>query len=64
MSRKPNPHLEQLIERLARLEEHVKLLDVQVEKLSSCIKRLDNRLWYILTGVILTVILAVAQLAL
>ena len=63
MSRKPNPRLEQLLERVARLEERVNSLNGELNELKQCIKRLDNRLWWILGGVVLSVLLALIRLA-
>jgi len=63
MSRKPHPHLEQLLERVTRLEERVNSLNDELNELKQCIKRLDNRLWWILSGVVLSVLLTLIRLA-
>jgi len=44
---------EELIERIARLDERVKALECLV-------KKLDSRLWYILAGIILSVLMQIA----
>jgi len=64
MSRKPNPEIVTLIERVTRLEERVSALNGEVEELKRYLKRVDSRLWWILGGVILTVLLTLAKLAL
>jgi len=44
---------EELIERIAKLEERVRNLECLV-------KKLDSRLWYILAGIILSVLMQIA----
>ena len=44
---------EELIERIAKLEERVRNLECLV-------KKLDNRLWYILAGIILSALMQIA----
>jgi len=50
-------------ERLARLEERVKYLNEEIENLHRAVKNLDMKLWGLVTGVILNVILLIVSLA-
>ena len=50
-------------ERLARLEERVKYLNEEIGNLHRAVKNLDMKLWGLVTGVILNLILLILSLA-
>jgi uncharacterized Rmd1/YagE family protein len=65
-SRRDDPLFLDLVQRVARLEERVNgvekvvaLLKEKIEGLESHISRIDNRLWYVITGVALSILVQV-----
>jgi len=59
-SKKDDP----ISERVARLEERVQNLSDRIEKLEQLVNRLDSRLWYIVTGIGITIGLQILLLLL
>jgi uncharacterized coiled-coil protein SlyX len=64
--RRDDPILVDLIARVARLEERVNgvekvisLLKEKIEALESSVSRIDNRLWYVITGVVLSILVQI-----
>jgi len=51
-----------IVERLAVVETRLDSLEVVIEDVKKRVTRIEDRTWYILAGVILTVLLALAKL--
>ena len=62
MEDKEDPKCEHLVERVTRLEEDNKWYKEKFNEMDKRIKEVDNKTWYILGGIIVTILIEIVDI--